>query len=127
MLKLHVKNQFCHENSGTACGRVRCLRRVGYSQSIIREFEMDEDEKIARARVQVAAITGFFIHLSLFAIVMVILGSVNFIDNKTVWVHWPFLGWGLGILGHAISVFGETPNFIKQWQSRKIKEIKQKL
>ena len=88
---------------------------------------MDEHEKLAQAKRQVEAITGFYIHLAAFAVVMVILLAVNVFASKGWWVHWAFLGWGVGVAGHALAVFGEAPAFIRQWQSRKVEEIRKKL
>ena len=88
---------------------------------------MEEHEKIARAQQEVEAMTGFYIHLVVYVIVMALLVIINFVFSKTWWVQWPFFGWGIGILAHALAVFGETPRFIKDWQLRKIKELKDKM
>ena len=88
---------------------------------------MDEHEKIARAQQQVEAITGFYIHLVAYVIVIALLVVINLAASTTWWVQWPFLGWGIGILAHALVVFGKTPSFIKNWQLKKIKELKDKM
>ncbi|MGI9478793.1 MAG: 2TM domain-containing protein [Hyphomicrobiaceae bacterium] len=88
---------------------------------------MKEHEKLALAKRRVEAITGFYIHFAVFAVVMTVLLAVNLLAGNGWWVQWPFLGWGAGVLGHGLIVFGEKPDFIRQWQTRKIEEIKQKL
>ena len=35
--------------------------------------------------------------------------------------------WGLGVVLHALAVYGTTPQFIVNWQLRKIKELKDKM
>ena len=88
---------------------------------------MNEHEKLTLAKRRVEAITGFYVHLVTFAVVMTILLAVNLFAGSGWWVQWPLLGWGVGVLGHGLIVFGEKPDFIRQWQLRKIEEIKQKL
>ena len=88
---------------------------------------MDEHEKLVRARQLVEAMTGFYIHLSVFVLVMAILFAVNIWASDVWWVQWPFLGWGIGVLVHGLLVFGQVPSFITRWQLRKIKELKDKM
>jgi two-component system LytT family sensor kinase len=90
---------------------------------------VNEHEKTAKAAQQVEAITGLYIHLVVFALVMVLLLVVNWVtlEDGIWWVQWPFLGWGLGVALHAWAVYGTTPNFIAKWQLRKIKELKDKM
>jgi hypothetical protein len=90
---------------------------------------MDEHEKLVRARQQVEALTGFYIHLVVFVLVMLVLLAVNWLATPDVWwVQWPFLGWGIGVAGHALLVFDSgAPGFITTWQLRKIRELKDKM
>ena len=85
---------------------------------------MNEHDKAVAAERQVEAITAFYIHLSVFLVVIGILVAVNFLTTSTWWVQWPFLGWGIGILAHAFAVFGRKPAFVTRWQLRKIRDIK---
>lgn len=88
---------------------------------------MNEHEKLTLAKRRVEAITGFYIHLAVYVVVMTVLLSVNLFAGQVWWVQWPLLGWGAGVVGHGLIVFGGQPDFIRQWQARKIEEIKQKL
>ena len=89
---------------------------------------MNEHEKAARAAQKVEAITGFYIHLVVFVLVIALLVVVNWATDPEIWwVQWPFLGWGIGVLAHALAVFGTTPSFIVNWQLRKIKQLKDKM
>lgn len=89
---------------------------------------MNEHEKTAKAAKQVEALTGFYIHLVVFVLVMVVLLVANVLATPEVWwVQWPFLGWGIGVLAHALIVFGNMPNAITNWQLRKIKELKDRM
>ncbi len=88
---------------------------------------MDERQKIERAKRQVEALTGLYIHLTIFVLVMLLLLVINIATGTPWWVQWPFLGWGVGVLGHAAAVHGQTPNFIRDWQIKKMKELKDKM
>jgi hypothetical protein len=89
---------------------------------------MNEHEKAAKAARQVEALTGFYIHLSVFVLVMIVLFIANRLATPEVWwVQWPFIGWGIGVLVHALVVFGTMPNFITKWQLRKIRELKDRM
>ena len=49
---------------------------------------------------------------------------INWFATPDVWwVQWPFLGWGLAVLGHALCAFGAMPNYVTAWQLRKTKEL----
>ena len=90
---------------------------------------MNEHEKAAKAAQQVEAITGFYIHVVVFVLVMALLLVINWmtVADTDWWVQWPFLGWGLGVVLHGWAVYGSTPDFIAKWQLRKIKELKDKM
>lgn len=48
----------------------------------------------------------FYWHLSVYVIVNTALVIINLVSNDDVlWFIWPLLGWGVGILFHALSVF----------------------
>jgi hypothetical protein len=42
-------------------------------------------------------------------------------------VQWPFIGWGIGVIAHALMVFGNMPTAIINWQLRKIKQLKDRM
>lgn len=81
-----------------------------------------DDKKYAEAKRQVAALKGFYIHLFVFVCVMLGLLGINMATKSEWWVQWPLLGWGLGIVGHAISVFMPNHHVGRDWEERKIKE-----
>jgi hypothetical protein len=86
---------------------------------------MDEHQKAVRAQERVYEITGFYLHLAVFVVVIIGLFFVNMAtDPGDWWVQWVVLGWGIGVLTHALAVFGRLPKAFVDWQLRKIKEIK---
>jgi hypothetical protein len=88
---------------------------------------LNEQKKLARAKRQVAAIKGFYIHLFVFVVVMATLLAINLATTGIWWVQWPFFGWGIGVLAHALAVFGRMPRVIQKWEARKIQELKDKM
>lgn len=88
---------------------------------------MDEHEKISLARQKVEAMTGFYIHLTVFVVVNALLFIIDAMSGAGWWVQWPILGWGIGVIAHGLAVFGRWPNFVTNWQLRKIKELKDRM
>ena len=84
---------------------------------------MVDRKKFKSAIQRVEALKGFYIHLTVFVLVMTLLTLVNVQDGDDWWVQWPLFGWGLGLIGHALAVFGRTPAAIAAWEKRKLREI----
>jgi hypothetical protein len=88
------------------------------------EAAMDEHERMVRAARQVDVRIGFYIHLLIFILVCTGLAVVNWLVTPEIrWAQWPFLGWGIGVLGHALCTFGSGPKFMSRWRLRKIREL----
>jgi hypothetical protein len=83
---------------------------------------MSQDARYLKARQHVAAIKGFYIHLLIYVCVISGLIVINMATKSDWWVQWPMLGWGIGIIGHAIGVFMPFQLFSGDWEERKIKE-----
>ena len=86
---------------------------------------MNEQEiKYQKAKERVEAIIGFYIHLTVYVVVNLILFLINLIVTPdSLWFFWPLMGWGIGLVIHALYVFGFIPRFGTDWEKRKIKEI----
>ena len=83
-----------------------------------------QEIKYQKAKERVEAIKGFYIHLTVYVVVNLILFSINMIVTPdSLWFIWPLLGWGVGIVIQALSVFGSVPRLGSDWEERKIKEI----
>ena len=81
------------------------------------------DERLARARRRLAALKGFYIHLFVFVMVMVGLTIINLASGGPWWVLWVLFGWGIGVLAHAITVFGRSSQAIADWEERKLRQF----
>jgi len=89
---------------------------------------MDEHDKTRRAEEKVDAMLGFYIHLAVFIGVLAILFVVNLLSSDGWWVQWPFILWGIGVIGHAYAVFRSGgPSFVTTWRLRKIKEVRDRM
>jgi 2TM domain len=79
--------------------------------------------KIARAKRQVAAMKGFYAHLLVFVLVLAGLFAINAASGGRWWILWVLFGWGIGLVAHAVAVFGRTPQAIAEWEKRKVDQI----
>lgn len=83
------------------------------------------DDNYLKAKEKVQAIKGFYSNLFAYTIVISALAFVNYQTTSFVWVVFPALGWGFGLLWHGLEAFGYHPLFGKKWEERKIKELLQ--
>ncbi|GAB5399805.1 MAG: 2TM domain-containing protein [Aureisphaera sp.] len=89
-------------------------------------LENSQQERYLRAKKQVEKIKGFYMHLAIYLIFVFIFIWINFRTTSFPWALFPIVGWGLGILGHAIDTYSINPFLGKNWEQRKIKEIMDK-
>lgn len=82
----------------------------------------EKDEKYIRAKKRVEQLKGFYIHVTVYVLVNIMLFVINLSSSAgDWWFFYPLGGWGIGVLIHGISVFA-TGNFGADWEERKIKE-----
>lgn len=84
---------------------------------------MVDEERLRDAKRQVARLKGFYVHAASFALVVLGLAAINVWLGPPYWVLWVFLGWGIGLIGHAIGTFGQRTSAVSHWETRKIKEL----
>ncbi len=85
---------------------------------------MKEDERYKAAKERVSEIKSFYVHLFIYVIVNLGLFLLNILTSPTaLWFYWPLFGWGIGLIAHAVSVFGLKGIIGKDWEEKKIKEI----
>ncbi len=67
---------------------------------------MEDHEAYNRAKKRAEAKLGFYVHLSVYIVVCTLLVVINlFTSPDQMWAIWPLMGWGIGLLFHALSVF----------------------
>jgi hypothetical protein len=76
-----------------------------------------------RARRRLAAEKGFYVHLATYVIVISCLVLINAITGSRWWFVWPALGWGIGILVHALATFGLVGFMGREWERRRLDEL----
>jgi fatty acid desaturase len=83
----------------------------------------DDGARLAQAKRRVAAMKAFYIHAAVFGLVLFGLLAVDAATGGRWWVHWVFLGWGIGLVAHALTTFGRLPEAIAQWEERKLQDL----
>jgi transcriptional regulator with XRE-family HTH domain len=82
---------------------------------------INHDEQLALYKVR--KLKGFYIHLAQFIIVITGLCILNLVTSPhRLWFYWPALGWGIGILAHAASVFQWMPFFGAEWEKKQVEK-----
>ncbi len=85
-------------------------------------------ERFVAAKEQVEGIRKFYHHLLIYIIFNAGIAYFNYYIDQWAypWFLFPLVGWGFGIIGHAIGTFNMNPFLSKDWEERKIKEIVEK-
>ena len=84
-----------------AAAQVLCERK-----SIKGGNVMENQEAYQRAKKRVEEKIGFYIHLSVYVIGSILLVIINLRTSpQYLWFWWPLIGWGIGVLFHALVVF----------------------
>lgn len=83
--------------------------------------EKNNDNAYYRAKKRVEQLKSFYGNLISYCCVIPFLIFINlrFFSREFQWFWFPALGWGFGLLTHALKVFGYSSN----WEERKIQEI----
>jgi transcriptional regulator with XRE-family HTH domain len=82
---------------------------------------INADEEAAFRHVR--KIRGFYGHLAKYVIVISALAIFNLIKSPDrIWVIWPALGWGLGLMFHGMRVFGTMPFMNADWEKRQVEK-----
>lgn len=67
---------------------------------------MEDKEAYQRAKARAEAKVGFFVHLTIYIAVSIVLVIINFRTfPEYLWFKWPLIGWGSGVFFHALGVF----------------------
>ncbi|MDM5463147.1 MULTISPECIES: 2TM domain-containing protein [Bacillus cereus group] len=87
---------------------------------------MERDEIYLRAKKRVENLKAFYIHLTVYILVNLMLFFINVSsDSSKLWFLYPLGGWGIGIVIHGLTTF-PFGIFGKEWEERKIKKYMEK-
>jgi len=91
-----------------------------------------ERQKFEKAKKRVQAISGFYKHLAAYISVnlfLLILNATTLEAGENFFVFSTFstaVFWGIGLMFHAMGVFGRNFFLGNDWEEKKIKEIMEK-
>jgi len=75
------------------------------------------------ALLEVRKLKGFYLHLAQYVVVIAALCAINLLTTPhRLWFYWPALGWGIGILAHAATIFGWLPFLGVDWEKRQVEK-----
>lgn len=67
---------------------------------------MENQQAYEKASKRVAAKLSFYIHLTVYVVVNLLLVAVNLVTSPGhLWFYWALFGWGIGLFFHGLSVF----------------------
>ena len=67
---------------------------------------MTDTDEYAAARRRAEAKYGFFVHVAVYAAVMLLLVIINLLTSRSqIWFVWPLIGWGLAVVLHGLRVY----------------------
>jgi hypothetical protein len=77
--------------------------RAGYHYG---ENVMQNNEAYRKAKKKLKAKRDFYMHLFAYIGVNILLVIINLLTSpQYIWFKWPLVGWGIGLLIHALGVF----------------------
>ena len=86
---------------------------------------MSKPERIIDpTRKYVRDLRDFYIHLSIWAVVSVLLYVVDLLTPGGPWFYWPVLLWGVAVAINAVSVFLTGRVLGSDWEERKVSELR---
>lgn len=88
-------------------------------------MKIEKDQKYVRAKKKMEMLKAFYIHLTVYIFVNILLLAINLLTNPTFWWFlYPLVGWGVGLFIHGLTTFAS--GFGSDWETRKIKEYMEK-
>lgn len=86
--------------------------------------DFSKESKYIRARERVEELKKFYGNLISYVFVIGMLAVINYLTYwEYKWFLWAALGWGIGLVFHAVRTFRWNPIFNREWEERKIREF----
>ena len=90
-------------------------------------YNFTKEEKFLQAKRKVKSIKGFYVHATIYFLVnLFIIAGCGVDDIQNLMNPEPYmtaLFWGIGLLAHGMSVFGQDIFFGENWEQRKIEKL----
>ncbi len=95
---------------------------------MIMSGNLNEQEAYTKAKRRVDEIKAFYVHLMIFLVTSTITLIIGWILSYELFIVFivGLLGWAIGVGVHGINVYGLNLFLGKDWEDRKLKEIKDK-
>lgn len=93
---------------------------------------MYREDKYLEAKARLNKLKGFYHHLFWYIAVNVFIVTMVYINSENIDDFWNYgtfstaFFWGIGVVFHAVCVFGKNLIFSKSWEERRIKEYMEK-
>jgi hypothetical protein len=89
------------------------------------ELSLEEKQRIYSTAVwRVRLRFSLYIHAVVYAAVMVLLILINLATNSgTLWFVWPLVGWGAGLIIHALAVMKLLPLYERMKDAEIVRQL----
>jgi hypothetical protein len=88
---------------------------------------MSEEANMIIAKMRIEEIKALYVHAGIYVIVNTVLVIINSVNGDEVWWSlWALVGWGIGLLIHAMCVHGPVSMLMMKWEQRKIAQLMHK-
>ena len=85
---------------------------------------MNEDYEYLIAKKKVENLKSFYINLTAYLSVNILLFVINYLTAKgDWWFIFPLIGWGIGVAIHGLVTYLDYNRRTSSWEERKIKEL----
>jgi 2TM domain len=85
--------------------------------------QTDHEAAVERAAKRVKELRDFYVHLAIYLVVNTGLVIIDLVQGDGLqWAQWVILGWGIGLVAHAVSVFVFESRSASRWEARKLAE-----
>lgn len=96
---------------------------LGGGETMTSQADTPADRQEEEAFRYVRKLRGFYVHLFQYALVNLGLLAINLIFMpQRLWVLWVIGGWGIGLLGHAFSVFRPAWFLGPEWERQQVEK-----
>lgn len=81
------------------------------------------DPAVERAKKRVKELRDFYSHLVVYLVVNTGLVLLDLAQGDGLqWAYWVVIGWGIGLVAHAASVFIFESRLGSQWEAKKLEK-----
>jgi uncharacterized protein (DUF486 family) len=95
-------------------------------------FLVSDEELRSKAIHRARAKLGFYIHLTVYVCVNLLLffvwfftrGDTSVPNASFPWFIFPLVGWGIGLIAHGVSVFGNAAGYLDRMTEREYRKLK---